>query len=197
MGAKPAAQARNREATRTAILEATAALIAEKGFAGFTMSEVAQRGKINRALIYHYFNDRDNLLFETVRYIARRYEAVAEGSGADPLERGIRMHIEHPEIARFFYGLLLNNREIPKLSTRLTETMEALARLKAQHAPDSPLDPGIGVLSGWLLQLAWSFSRVEMARQLGLSVEEADQRFIRHLRHIAEINRKAYSGGLG
>ncbi len=197
MGPKTAAVGRNREATRNAILEATSQLIAERGVDGFAISEVAQRGQINRALIYHYFKNRDNLIFETIRHITYRYEAVAEGSGTDPLERSIRMHIRHPEIARFFFQLFLTDRPIPRLSGRITSAIEALQQLKLKHAPDTPFDPAIGVLCGWLVQLSWSFARNEIARLLDVSVEEADERFIRHLRHNATVVQHAYSGGLG
>ena len=191
---KGAAPARNREATRNAILGATSQLIAEKGVDGFSISEVAQRGKINRALIYHYFQNRDNLVFETIRFIVQRYEAMNDGAGTDPLERSARMHIEHPEIARFFFHLFLNGQPIPKLSSRLKSTMDMLEQLKAEHAPESPFDPALGVLAGWLIQLSWSFARAEIARQLNISVEEADDRIIRHLRASSDVIRQAYMG---
>ncbi len=194
---KGAAPARNREATRNAILEATSQLIAEKGVDGFSISEVAQRGKINRALIYYYFQNRDNLVFETIRYIVQRYEAVNEGAGTDALERSIRMHIEHPEIARFFFHLFLNGQPIPKLSSRLFEAIKALEAAKEAQGPESSLDPTFAVITGWLVQISWSFARNEIARQFGITLEEADGRLIRHLRSSAELVRQSYAGNLG
>lgn len=184
---KGAAPARNREATRNAILEATSQLIAEKGVDGFAMSEVAQRGKINRALIYHYFQNRDNLVFETIRFIVQRYEAMNEGSGTDALERSVRMHIEHPEISRFFFHLMLTGQPIPRLSSRLLEAIRNLEELKKQSGGKLTIDPTFAIMSAWLIQISWSFARNEIARQFNLTVEEADERLLAHLRGTAKL----------
>jgi len=186
MGAKgAAAPARNREATQNAILLATSELIAEKGVDGFSMSEVAERGKINRALIYHYFKSRDNLVFETIRYIVQRYEELNAASGSDPLERSVRMHIEHPEISRFFFHLMLNGRPIPRLSSRLMERIQALEELKTHSSGGPQLDPIFAIVSAWLIQISWSFARDEIARLFNMSLEEADDRLIKYLRASA------------
>ena len=47
----------HRQAVRDATLDAAAALIAEKGLAGTTMSAVAERTGIGRATLYKYFPD--------------------------------------------------------------------------------------------------------------------------------------------
>ena len=54
--------ASHREAVRTAVLDATAALVAERGLTGVTMAEVAQRSAIGRATLYKYFADVDAIL---------------------------------------------------------------------------------------------------------------------------------------
>ena len=54
--------ASHREAVRTAVLDATAAVVAERGLTGVTMAEVAQRSAIGRATLYKYFADVDAIL---------------------------------------------------------------------------------------------------------------------------------------
>lgn len=184
---KAAAPARNRETTRGAILQATSELISEKGVDGFSISEVATRGKINRALIYHYFQNRENLIFETIRYIVIQYEAMTSGTGADPIERSTRMHIEHPEISRFLFHLLLNGQPMPRLSSRLLKGIEDLEKIKDAAGPSLPIDPTFAVMAAWLVQISWSIARDEIARQFGMSVEEADQRLIDQLRRGADV----------
>jgi AcrR family transcriptional regulator len=184
---KAAAPARNRETTRSAILQATSELISEKGVDGFSISEVATRGKINRALIYHYFRTRENLIFETIRYIVQQYEAMAGGSGADPIEQSARMHIEHPEISRFLFHLLLNGQPMPRISSRLLNGIKDLEAIKQAAGPSLPIDPPFAVMAAWLVQLSWSIAREEIARQLGMSVEEADQRLIDQIRRGADV----------
>lgn len=172
------------------MLDATSQLIAEKGVDGFTISDVAERGKVNRSLIYHYFHNRDNLVFETIRLIVDRYDAVRSSPEGDELEQSIRMHIEHPQIARFFFHLMLGGKPLPKLSRRLTNAIAEVDRLKAEHAPGSTLDPTFAVITGWLVQLSWSCGREEIARLLGLSVEDADRRFLAHMRSMREASKR-------
>ncbi|MEX2160110.1 MAG: TetR/AcrR family transcriptional regulator [Dehalococcoidia bacterium] len=194
MGSTPEGPTRKREATQTAILDAAVALVVEKGIDGFTLSAVAQRGKINRALIYHYFHDRENLVFQAIRHIVQRYEETKPPGGPDAAERSARMHIDHPEIGRFFFQLLLTNRPMPPLSRRMVAAIEALNKLKAANAPDSPYDPEMSVMTGWLAQLSWSFARTEIARLLGMTVEEADRRFIASMRLAGKHNMEQIGG---
>jgi AcrR family transcriptional regulator len=185
---------RKREATQKAILDATVALIVEKGIDGFTLSDVAQRGKINRALIYHYFHTRENLVFQAIRYIVNRYEETKPPGGPDAAERSARMHIEHPEIGRFFFQLLLTNRPMPDLSKRIVAAIAAMKQLKVSNTPDGDFDPEMSVMTGWLAQLSWSFARTEIARLLGMTVEEADTRFIASMRRAGKHNMEQLGG---
>ena len=178
---------RKRETTRNAILEATGALVAEKGIDGFTISEVAQRGQINRALIYHYFQNRDNLVIQAIDHIIRQSEEGEAEVSADSVEQSVRMYIRHPEVARFFFQLLLTGRPLLRLGERITDTIAALEQYKREHAPNSSHDIAFGLLILVLAQMAWPFSREEFARLLGVSVEEADERFIAQLRWASDL----------
>ncbi len=52
----------HRREVREAILEATAALVAEHGLRAVTMSQIAERTGIGRATLYKYFPDVDAIL---------------------------------------------------------------------------------------------------------------------------------------
>jgi AcrR family transcriptional regulator len=52
----------HRAAVRDATLDATAALVAERGLSSVTMSEVASRAGVGRATLYKYFPDVDSIL---------------------------------------------------------------------------------------------------------------------------------------
>ncbi|OGO50913.1 MAG: hypothetical protein A2148_02110 [Chloroflexi bacterium RBG_16_68_14] len=158
---------------------------------GFTISEVAKRAKINRALIYHYFQNRDNLVAHAIDHILRRNQEEEPGINADSVERGVRMHIEHPEVARFFYQLLLTGRPLLHLGERLRHTTAALEQIRQERAPDATYDIAFGVIALVLAQMAWPFAREEFARLLGISVEEADERFIAQLRWATELGIQA------
>src|SRR6202030_2962749 len=49
-------------ATRERILQAAAELIAEKGTAGMSLDDVRARTGASRSQLYHYFEDRDDLV---------------------------------------------------------------------------------------------------------------------------------------
>lgn len=52
----------HRRAVRTAVLEATVALVAEQGLRGVTMSRIAEETGIGRATLYKYFPDVESIL---------------------------------------------------------------------------------------------------------------------------------------
>ncbi len=62
-----------------------------------------------------------------------------------------------------------------------------MERLKAASAPASTFDPTFAVIAGWLNQPAWGCAREEIARLLGLSVDEANRRYIANARWSAEV----------
>jgi AcrR family transcriptional regulator len=49
------------DATRKNILKAARYFFAKKGFAGSSISEIAQKAKINQSLIYHHFENKQGL----------------------------------------------------------------------------------------------------------------------------------------
>jgi len=195
MAAAASALSRRREAARSAILEATSNVIAERGIDGFTISEVAQRAGINRALIYHYFGDRENLVARAIEHTMSQYDPAQPEASAEGVERSVRMLIEHPEIARLFFQMLLHGRPLSGLTERMIDSIEAWERFKRERAPNAPLDPTFVVIIIELAQFSWSFARHEFARLLGVSLEEADKRFIAQLQRPVELRVQALMTG--
>lgn len=193
MASSRSRQASKGEQTRKAILNATSGLIAERGVDGFTISEVALRGKINRALIYHYFKDRNNLIVHALDHVIEQNEVRDLDLGAT-VEANIRLYIEHPEIARVFYQMLLNGRPLLRIGERIQRTTDALKELQQRNAPDSDSDAEMAFIIYVLAQMAWPFSRDEMARLLDVSVEKADERFISAIRWATETGARAMGG---
>ncbi len=186
MAGPASAFTRKREAACGAILDACGAIIAERGVEGFTISEVARRAQINRALVYHYFKTRDNLIVHAINHVLDG-EADEPTYGVDALERNIRLNIAHPETAKLFFQMLLQERPFPGLGPAVARTIEVVTRYKQEHVPHSPLDPAFSVLAAGLTLLAWAFSRKEVARLLEIPVEEADERFIGHMKYMGRL----------
>jgi AcrR family transcriptional regulator len=57
----------------TAILEATLDLIAERGFHNTPMSQIAKQSGVSAGIIYHYFDNKEALIYELYRDIKKRY----------------------------------------------------------------------------------------------------------------------------
>jgi AcrR family transcriptional regulator len=53
-------------ATRERILQAAAELVAEKGAAGMSLDDVRARTGASRSQLYHYFDDRDDLVHAVI-----------------------------------------------------------------------------------------------------------------------------------
>jgi AcrR family transcriptional regulator len=58
----PAPATTKGRATRERILQAAAELVAEKGAAGMSLDDVRERTGASRSQLYHYFQDRDDLV---------------------------------------------------------------------------------------------------------------------------------------
>jgi AcrR family transcriptional regulator len=61
----PRGKAATFELQRAAILETAAHLFAENGFAGTSMADLAKACGVSKALLYHYYRDKEHLLFGT------------------------------------------------------------------------------------------------------------------------------------
>jgi len=178
---------KRRAATTSAILLVTGELIAEKGVDGFTLSEVSRRSGINRALIYHYFQNRDNLIVQAIDDIISRNDGGGTELNADAVENSLRIHIAHPEISRVFFQLLLNKRPLLRLGGRLTDTIEAIKRYEREHDVEMPGDITFALIFLVMAQLSWPLGREAIAELLGMSPEEADERFINTARWATDL----------
>jgi AcrR family transcriptional regulator len=95
----------HRRAVRDAILDATAALVAERGLASVTMSQIAEETGIGRATLYKYFPDVEAIL------VAWH-------------ERQVTGHLEHLVEARDRAG---------DAGQRLEKVLEAYALISHEH----------------------------------------------------------------
>ena len=70
------------EATRARLLAAAASLITDKGYAAFTMKELAERANSAVGLVYRYFPTRESLVLGLYADLARRTYARASALDA-------------------------------------------------------------------------------------------------------------------
>ncbi|MBY0564864.1 MAG: TetR/AcrR family transcriptional regulator [Hyphomonadaceae bacterium] len=88
----PRPQAADYDARKNAIVSAAAALFARNGFDGASVSELARRCKTSKALIYHYYASKEDILFDVMVSHVRALEHAAReaASEAMPPERRLR-----------------------------------------------------------------------------------------------------------
>lgn len=75
---------------RKQLVEAAIGAIHEHGFANATVARIARRAGVSSGVVHHYFTDKDELLFQTMRSLLAelRRDAVARLRGArTPRER--------------------------------------------------------------------------------------------------------------
>ncbi len=90
-------------ATRTAILQAAAELFLEQGYEGFSLRKLAERLGYSATNLYHYFTNKDDLLFTLVDDAFLQFAeqlAAASESTQDPLQR-----LQAIAIAYLHFGL--------------------------------------------------------------------------------------------
>ena len=86
--ADPPPRKMSRETRRGQLIEATIEVLAERGFARMTLTEVARRAGLSHGLVNFHFQTKERLLSETLLYLAEEYRqnwlAAMEGAGKAP-----------------------------------------------------------------------------------------------------------------
>lgn len=86
-------QAADYDERKEAIVEAAAALYARRGFNGASVADLAERCKTSKSLIYHYYQSKEDILFDVmishVRALdeAARKAIAGDGAQAQKLRR--------------------------------------------------------------------------------------------------------------
>jgi AcrR family transcriptional regulator len=97
---------------RRAVLDAARELFSERGFERTTMRAVAARAGVDPALIYHYFGDKDGLLFAALQppadaaSVFAGLAAAADRTGEELVRRLIGLWEERPEIREQMVAIL-------------------------------------------------------------------------------------------
>lgn len=103
---------REREARRTAVLDATRSLVREHGFNGTTTKQIAERCELSEATLFWYFKSKDeifvSLLFEGIAFTSEGLEAI-RAKEASPKEKFSdlwtffsELRTQHPEYFHVF-----------------------------------------------------------------------------------------------
>ncbi len=119
MSAAVAARRNDPEASRVAILDAAESMFVEKGFAGASMSEIAERSGVTKSLIHHHFGSKEALWAEVKRrcfasYHAKQMELYAAGELTREtlrasMEAYFRFLCQNPQVVRLVMWMKLEH----------------------------------------------------------------------------------------
>ena len=73
--AKSAKRTATREQRRQQLIDATMKCIARKGMGSMTLGDVAGEAGLSQGIVNLHFESKENLLYETLRYLADEYKA--------------------------------------------------------------------------------------------------------------------------
>lgn len=135
-------QAADYDVRKQAIVEAAAALFATRGFTGASVADIAQRGKISKSLIYHYYESKEDILYDVMISHVRALEIAARAVMTEKKETPQRKlrELTHRFMALYVgaaarHKVLLNDldhlpkarrTEIVSVQRRLIETVQTL-----------------------------------------------------------------------
>ena len=100
------------DGNRESILRAAAALFARQGYPGTSMSDLAKACGISKPLLYHYVNDKYQLLLEITEGHVSRLETLVTEVGAlklepqDALRQLVARFVQEYALARHDHGVL-------------------------------------------------------------------------------------------
>jgi AcrR family transcriptional regulator len=81
----PRTQAERRATTRAALLDATVACLAERGYAGLTTTEIVRRAGVSRGAQVHHFPTKEGLVIAAIDHLLElRLEEYAKAFAALP-----------------------------------------------------------------------------------------------------------------
>jgi AcrR family transcriptional regulator len=124
--------------TRERILDATAAVLCHKGFAGTRLSDIAERARVEMPAIHYYYPSREDLIEEVVflgavamrSHVAGALDALQ--SGATPSIRiavAVQAHLRHElELSDYAKAVVRNANQLPEHVGR-----RACAEIGAYH----------------------------------------------------------------
>ncbi|HQF30052.1 MAG TPA: TetR/AcrR family transcriptional regulator [Hyphomicrobiales bacterium] len=135
---------------RRAILDRSAELFARSGFDRTSMSQIADACGVSKGLLYHYYQNKDALLFDIIeRHLAELIEAVeaAETTGVDAkadLRALIFALLEAYRDADAEHKVQIN--DLSKLAVEQQEALKALERRLVSIFSEAiaAANPGLG-----------------------------------------------------
>ncbi len=141
------ARTKRGERTRNHILEVTRRLLAQPGFRGVTLDQIAEETGTAKSSILWHFGTKEHLLLEVLDGIMRELEASYRHIQPKdlPLEEKLRLLIRdyvrlmerYPESGTVFFGMLFDAELISTIRDRVKEMYREYRALIMHHLRDA------------------------------------------------------------
>jgi len=125
---------RNPVSTRDAILESATKLFSTKGFAGTSMSDLAEDLGLSKAAIYHHFESKGSILQNLIESTQEDIETLVSHTESLPSNK-----VNPREILRTFAGVVFEHRKVigllltempPEMKTEDLDRHQLMMRLQ-------------------------------------------------------------------
>ncbi|MCM0018926.1 MAG: TetR/AcrR family transcriptional regulator [Tagaea sp.] len=168
----PRARAGDFGAKQQTIRDRAAALFATRGFAATSTADVARACGISKALIWHYFESKEAILYDLLLAHVGALQAAADAAlaeSADPraqFRAFLRAHLRLYAHARERHALLAGSLDVLAPKQRATivakqrKLVETAAKLLARLAPAMEAKPGLAWPAGMGLYgfINWTYT---------------------------------------
>jgi AcrR family transcriptional regulator len=142
---------RTGAATRTKIVDAAIAELAENGFSGFTLKSVASRAEVVYGNLTHHYPSRDKLIEAMLEAILERYRArfdalaaSLDDTGESQVRRLVTWLVDDsvdPELAPVFLELWAMATHNPRVAEGLTALYDGAIEVSMRSLGVSPRSP--------------------------------------------------------
>jgi len=89
---------------REGIVDRAAELFAERGFLGTSIADLADACKTSKSLIYHYYESKEEILFDVMHSHVKALLDVAEEISAQPIKPEEKLRVVTREFMRLYLG---------------------------------------------------------------------------------------------
>ncbi|WP_395713617.1 TetR/AcrR family transcriptional regulator [Reyranella sp.] len=179
---------------RNSIMEAAIAVLAERGFHGTTMRDIAQRAGVSQGLLHHHFGTKEKLWRTAGEHLSNDFMAyVAEvlkpdAPPSEAIPRAMRTYLrywrEHPEAFRFNLWRLVDgpaDERAQRSQVLNARSVPLMQRGQEEGFIRSDIPAGLTlIIAGALIQF-WLHSQVEIRDALAVTGDEvpADDMFLK------------------
>ena len=131
------------ELSRELILDATEHLMATRGYAATSISDIRTACGLPPSSIYWHFGSKEGVLAAVMERGADRFfaEIPTGGTAGQQLAATARLHADHPDFLRLFYMLSLERSDDPAVAEVVRRVRDtAIERFRAAIGPLLPVD---------------------------------------------------------